>query len=370
MQGLLLLRRNFDFLHPGGLGTQTFLQARLDFLAQRRVAQHGLMGGKDVADAGDLTLIDQRADLRMDLVQRRIQPLQFDHRRLAELGIVDHLRLAYQDRTDGDAGRGGDADDLLAGPQDGHVLGCLIQLHGPLLRRRPAGRQRLDFLAQPFFHRADQRRQRIVGDRGFGDELQHLAAMRAHRQQFAQTLGRYPGALTASQPHTDFSIEGLSDFGQYLGRTRMQTMGVSQWHLGTRPVCRHFAAQGFEHCATGRRLAQLLPAAFDQQIAQALEHRPMRFAQAGQHEKTIERLPLMLEMGSWRDEGETRTLHRLLATQPPEAIPQRQRLAKRQTGVETRLHALRALEQLDALPCQLVEIIRSDTQRDQLAIQR
>src|SRR5690606_26928372 len=94
------------------------------------------------------------------------------------------------------------------------------------------------------------------------------------------------------------------------------------------------------------------------------------FAQAGQHEKTIERLPLMLEMGSWRDEGETRTLHRLLATQPPEAIPQRQRLAKRQTGVETRLHALRALEQLDALPGQLVEIIRSDTQRDQLAIQR
>ncbi len=328
------------------------------------------MGGEDVADAGDLTLIDQRADLRMDLVQRRIQPLQFDHRRLAALGVVDHLRLAYQDRTDGDAGRGGDADDLLAGPQDGHVLGCLIQLHSPLLRRRPAGRQRLDFLAQPFLHRADQRRQRIVGDRGLGDELQHLAAMRTHRQQLAQALGRHARALATSQTHSDLAGEGLCDLGQHLCRTRMQAMGVGERHLGTRPVCRHFAAQGFEHCATGRRLAQLLPAAFDQQIAQALEHRPMRFAQAGQHEKTIERLPLMLEMGSWRDEGETRTLHRLLATQPPEAIPQRQRLAKRQTGVETRLHALRALEQLDALPGQLVEIIRSDTQRDQLAIQR
>ena len=130
VQGLLLLRRSFDFLHPGGFGAQSFLQTRLDFLAQRRVTQHGLMGGKDVADAGDLTLIDQRADLRMDLVQRHIQPLQFDHRRLAALGVVDHLRLAYQDRTDGDAGRSSNTIHQITRAQGGLLDGRLIGLRG------------------------------------------------------------------------------------------------------------------------------------------------------------------------------------------------------------------------------------------------
>src|SRR3546814_4519540 len=117
----------------------------------------------------------------------------------------------------------------------------------------------------------------------------------------------------------------------------MQAMCSVQRHAGTRPVCRHFAAQGFEHWATGRRLAQLLATAFDQQIAQPLEHGLMRLTHAGQHKKPVERLPLMLKIRGWRDEGETRTLHRLLAAQPPETVTQRQRLAKRQTGVETQI---------------------------------
>ena len=147
-------------------------------------------------------------------------------------------------------------------------------------------------------------------------------------------------------------------------------MGVGQRHLRAWPVGGHLAAQSFEHRAAGSRLTQLLPAAFDQQVAQPLEHGLMRLTHAGQHEQPIERLALMLEIRDWRDESEARTLHRLLAAEPPQAIPQRQRLAERQTGIEARLHALRPLEQLDALPGQLIEVIGDDAQPDQLAIER
>ena len=194
--------------------------------------------------------------------------------------------------------------------------------------------------------------------------------MRTHCQQFAQALDRYPGALTTSQPHANFAFERLGDLGQHFGRARMQPMGIGQRHLGARPVCWHVPAQSFEHRATGCRPAQLLTTTLNQQIAQPFEHGLMRFPHAGQHEKPIERLTLMLKIRDWRDESETRTLHRLLAAQPPEAVPQRQRLSKRQTGIEAGLHALRTLEQLHTLPSQLVEIIRRDTQRDQLAIKR
>ncbi len=247
-----------------------------------------------------------------------------------------------------------------------------MQLHGGgwLLRRLTAGWQRLDFLAEPFLHRAHQRRQGIVGDRGLGDELQHLPTMRAQRQQLAQALGRHPRALTASQAHPDLAGESLCDLGQNLGGPRVQAVGIGQRHPGARPVRRHVAPQGFEHCATGGRLAQLRAAPLDQQVAQAFEHRPVRFTEAGQHEQAVERLAVMIQRRGGCDERQPRSLHRLLAAQPPEALTQRQGLVEREPGIEAGDHAFGALEQLDALPGQLIEVLGGDAQPHQLAIER
>ena len=174
------------------------------------------MGGEDVADAGDLALRDQRADFGEHLVQRRVEPLQLDGGRFAAPRIVDRLRLAHQHRADGDAGRGGDADHLLAGPQGGHVpaasSSCTVAAGAPPV---PDDWQRLDFLAQPFSTARTN-----AGKASSAIEGSAMNSSTCPRcEPIASSLLRLwptPRALAAGQAHADLAGKGLCDLGQHL----------------------------------------------------------------------------------------------------------------------------------------------------------
>ncbi|MCY1361089.1 hypothetical protein D9M69_477450 [compost metagenome] len=120
----------------------------------------------------------------------------------------------------------------------------------------------------------------------------------------------------------------------------MQAVGVGQRDACARPIGRQFTAENFQHLATAGGAAQFVTTAFNQQRAQTLEQRLMGFTQAGQTEQTSEWLAEITQRSVRGDEGQARTLHRLFAVQPPQAIAQGQRFNLLQHGGETVAHAV------------------------------
>ncbi|MCY1554995.1 hypothetical protein D9M68_916130 [compost metagenome] len=74
----------------------------------------------------------------------------------------------------------------------------------------------------------------------------------------------------------------------------MQAMGIGQGNAQRGPVLGHLAAQGFEHAAAGRGLAEGFAAPLDQQVTEALEQLAVGLAEAGQAKQPAKRLTAML----------------------------------------------------------------------------
>ncbi|CRM80216.1 hypothetical protein [Pseudomonas sp. 31 R 17] len=95
----------------------------------------------------------------------------------------------------------------------------------------------------------------------------------------------------------------------------------------------------------------------------------MCFAQAGQAKQAIERLAQVAHGLVRRDEGQARTLDRLLAVQPPQAIAQGQCIDLLQHGGKPVAHAIGLAQQARAAPHQFLEIIGRHAEADHLCIQ-
>ena len=113
-----------------------------------------------------------------------------------------------------------------------------------------------------------------------------------------------------------------------------------------------------------------MPAAFDQQAAQAFEQGLVRFAKAGQAEQPGQWLAEVTQRLLRGDEGEPRAAYRTLAVQPPEPFAQRQRLDLLQHAGKAVFHALGTAQQARAAPDQFVEVVSGNAQFDHLRIQR
>ncbi len=150
----------------------------------------------------------------------------------------------------------------------------------------------------------------------------------------------------------------------------MQTVGVGQRNTRARPVGRQFTAEHFEDFATAGGAAQFMAATFDQQRTQAFEQGLMGLAEAGQAEQTAERLTEVTHRFVRGDERQARTLHGLLAVQPPQAIAQRQRFDLLQYAGKTVAHTIGLTQQTRATPDQFFEIVGRHTEADHLRIQR
>ncbi len=147
-------------------------------------------------------------------------------------------------------------------------------------------------------------------------------------------------------------------------------MGVGQGNAHTRPIGWQFAAEHFKHRTAAGGTPQFLAATFNQQRAQAFQQGLMGFAETGQAEQTVEWLAEVTHGFVRRDEGQARTLDRLLAVQPPQAIAQGQCVDLLQHGGKAVADAISLAQQACAAPHQLFEVIGGHAKADHLRIQR
>ena len=366
LQRFLLFGRRFNHRHPRRFGAFALLETGVDFIGQFRVVEHFLVGDENLANGLGLAAFDQAFDVATHVRQRLLETLALDGGRLTAQRVIDGLQHLNVRRADGDARCGGDGLNQTAGRWREDHFGHIGD-HFALLAH---GWQRLDFFTEAFFDGGQQGWQGIGGDARFGDEFQHLTATGAEAEQFAQALHRHRAVLAIDDAHADFAFKTFRQLREDLRRTRMQAVGVGQRDASARPIGRQFTAEHFEDFTAAGGAAQFVAATFDQQRTKAFEQGLMGFTEAGQAEQTAERLAEVAHRFVRRDEGQARTLDRLLAVQPPQAIAQRQRVDLLQHGGETVAHAVGLTQQTRTAPDQLFEIIGGHTEADHLCIQR
>lgn len=326
------------------------------------------MGNEDLANGLDLAARHQRLDLAPHLGQGLLQALALLRRGLAPGRVVEGPRHADMGRADGDAGGRRHGRQHLAGLRcNGLGSGRLGRFRGRLGSRCV---QRLHGFAEAGQDGVAQGRQGLVGDRRFGQQLQHLPSAHAQRQQFAQAAGADGGLAAVGDTDADFPGKGLGRLGQLLGGAGMQAVGVGQGHAQARPVGDGVTAEGFQQRTAGDGVHDLAAAPFHQQAAQALQQRLVGIPQARQAEQAGQGLALVLQGRRRGDEGQARPLHGLVGVQPPEAVAQGQRLALQQGRRKALVDAAGAAQQAGALQGQLVEVFGLAAEGDQLVVQR
>ncbi|MNO63296.1 hypothetical protein D3C76_540020 [compost metagenome] len=176
--------------------------------------------------------------------------------------------------------------------------------------------------------------------------------------------------MAIDDAYADVTFKTLCQLREDFRRARMQTVGVGQCNSRAGPVGGHFTTEHFEDLAAAGGAPQLMATPFDQQRAQAFEQGLMGLTEAGQAEQSSEWLAEITQRSVRGDEGQARTLHRLFAVQPPQAIAQGQRFNLLQHGGETVAHAVGLPQQTCTTPDQLFEIFGRHTETDHLCIQR
>ncbi|RMT85845.1 hypothetical protein ALP39_04882 [Pseudomonas marginalis pv. marginalis] len=340
-------------------------EAGVDFVGQFRVVEHFLVGDENLANRLGLAALDQALDIAAYFTESLLQALALNGRGFAAQRVIEDLLDLHMRRADGNARRGGDGLDLAAGQR------CAergLGLNDGGLGAR--SRQRLDLFSQALLYRRQQRGQRITGNARLGDKFQHLTTTGAQAQQLAQALHRHRAHRTVDDAHTDVAFKTFCQLREDLRRSRMQPVGVGQGDACARPIRRQLTAQHFEYCTAAGGTAQFLAATFDQQGAQALKQRLVGFAQAGQAEQAVKRLAEVAHGFIRRDKRQARTLDRLLAVQPPQAIAKGQCIDLLQYSGETIAHTIGLAQQACASPDQLFEVIGGHAQADHLRIQR
>ncbi len=364
----LLNSSRFDNRGPGSCRTFVVVQTLLDFAGQFRIFKHLLVGDEDFTDGLGLAALNQVFDVTAHFADGRVQTLALGRNRFALLRIIEGLQHLHMRRADGDARRGRHSRQHTARSR------CINRFGDSSRRRRglrlAGSRQWLDFFAKPLFYRGDQRRQRVGSDARLGNELQCLTTAHAQAEQLAQTLGRHRRLAGFQHAHTNFAFEFLGQLRQYLGWTGMQAVRVGQLNLLCRPFSRHFAAQRFKDDTAVGGMAQFMATPFDQQQAQALEQRLMRFTQAGKAEQAGQRLAQITNRFVWRHKRQARTLDGLLTVQPPQAVTQRKGFDLLQHRGKTVAHTVGLAQQTRAAPDQFFKIVGRYAEADHLRIER
>ncbi len=366
LQRLLLTGSRLDHGHPAGLGAFALLETGFDVVTQFRVVEHFLMGNENFPDGLGLAALDQSFNVRTHQVQGLLQALTLNQRGLAAQRVLELRQHLDMGRADGDSRCGGDGLELAAGTRR-------HQGHQYFFRCRACGtdrRQWLDFLAKAFFHRRQERGQGIGGNARFSDKFQYLGASGTEAEQLAQAFDRHGATGTVDDTHTDITVETLRQLRQDLRRPGMQPMGIGQGNPRARPIGRQLAAQHFEHRPAAGGAAQFVTTAFNQQRTQAFKQSLVRCAETGQAEQAAQGLAEVAHRFVRGDEGQARTLDRLLAVQPPEAVAQGQGFHLLQHGGKTIADTIGLAQQARTAPDQFFEIIRGHPQADHLCIQR
>ncbi|MNS08511.1 hypothetical protein D3C72_399740 [compost metagenome] len=366
LQRFLLLGRRFNHRHPRCFGALTLFETGVDFIGQFRVVEHFLMGDENLANGLGLAAFDQALNVVAHRCQRLLETLALNRSGLTAQRVFDGLQDLNMRRADGDSRCGSDRLHKTAGRRRQQHFGYLDDFFTRLTHRW----QRLDFFAQAFFDSGQQCRQGIGGDAWLGDDFQHLTATGTEAEQFAQALYRHRAVLTVDDANADLAFKTFCQLREDFRRARMQTVGVGQRNACARPIGWQLTAEHFQHCTATGGATQFMTATFDQQRAQAFEQGLMGLTEAGQTEQSVQRLTEIAQWFVRSDEGQPRTLDRLLAVQPPQAIAQRQRFDLLQHGGETVAHAVGVTQQTRTTPDQFFEIFGGHAQTDHLCIQR